>query len=70
MRAWEQRNPINRNKLSADSVTFELVTRQLESNFKVEDVSFEQHPDANPPSRIAGLKRFQVKAKTNVLMIF
>ncbi len=60
MRAWERKHPINRDKLSPGSVTFELNTRPIETTFEVDSVSFEPHPEANPASRMAGLIRFQV----------
>jgi hypothetical protein len=43
-------------------VTEALVWKPIDSPFAVESISFEMHPDANPASRLAGLKRFQVRA--------
>ena len=69
MRAWERKHPANRAKLSTDSVTFELHSRTWETSFDVDSVSFEPHPDANPASRLAGLKRFQVKKSIILVLI-
>ena len=63
MKAWERKNPINRDKLSPDSVTHALISKNPESRFEIESISFEPHPEANPASRVAGLKRFQVRQK-------
>jgi hypothetical protein len=62
LRAWERLHPISRKKLSPESVTEALVSKPIDSPFAVESISFEMHPDANPASRLAGLKRFQVRA--------
>ena len=61
MKAWEKKYPVKIEKVSPDSVTHSLVVKPIPgSTFDVDSISFEPHPDANPASRVAGLKRFQV----------
>ena len=60
MRAWEKQNPINRNKITKDSVAWTLLNAA-----SVSEVSFETHKDANPASRVSSLKRFQVNPERN-----
>lgn len=61
MKAWEKKYPVKIDKVSPDSVTHSLVVKPIPgTTFEVDSISFEPHPDANPASRVAGLKRFQV----------
>ncbi len=60
MRAWEKEHPVNRDKLSSDSVAYVLLSAPQKNQ-----VSFELHPEANPVSRALQLKRFQVNPERN-----
>ncbi|XP_071813095.1 tRNA (guanine(26)-N(2))-dimethyltransferase-like isoform X3 [Apostichopus japonicus] len=52
LRAWEKENPVKREKLPPQALHI------LEKGTSI-NVSFELHPDANPPSRNQKLRRFQ-----------
>jgi len=60
MRAWEKLNPANRDKISTDSVAHAILAAPQKS-----EVNFELHPQANPPSRVQQLKRFQLNPERN-----
>ncbi|XP_059480282.1 tRNA (guanine(26)-N(2))-dimethyltransferase [Neocloeon triangulifer] len=54
MRAWDKEKPARRDKFSANSAPLAILSK--ESKIKVD---FTPNPKANPPSREAGLIRFQ-----------
>ncbi len=62
MRAWEKKNPVNREKLAKDSVAWAILDKQGE---RVAEVDFTTHADANPESRAMQLKRFQQNPERN-----
>ncbi|XP_053320913.1 tRNA (guanine(26)-N(2))-dimethyltransferase isoform X2 [Spea bombifrons] len=60
MRCWEKQNPVKREKLSATSPAFHILSKEpsVQACFDVRD-------DANPKSRKMGLKRFQENPEAN-----
>ncbi|XP_073743815.1 tRNA (guanine(26)-N(2))-dimethyltransferase isoform X2 [Callorhinus ursinus] len=60
MRCWEKECPVKRERLSATSPAFRIlsVEPRLQANFTIRD-------DANPSSRQRGLKRFQANPEAN-----
>ncbi|KAG8230897.1 hypothetical protein J437_LFUL002928 [Ladona fulva] len=75
LRAWEVIHPVKRDRLapnspalailSGDSDKKEGAKEGSESSDSVPEVSFQHHPDANPPSRRRGLVRFQENPAPN-----
>lgn len=63
MRAWEKLNPIKRDKLPKDSIALKILNK--ESVFTDKVISFDMHPEANPASRMANLRRFQMNPAPN-----
>merc|ERR1711894_704993 len=63
MRAWEKLNPVKKDKLDQNSIAFKILENDKICEFK--DISFELHPEANPASREARLKRFQMNPAPN-----
>ncbi len=60
MRAWERLNPAKRDKM--DAIGKAILDDSKSSNIKID---FTEHPDADPPSRKAKLKRFQMNPLPN-----
>uniref|UniRef100_A0A8C5PMH1 tRNA (guanine(26)-N(2))-dimethyltransferase n=1 Tax=Leptobrachium leishanense TaxID=445787 RepID=A0A8C5PMH1_9ANUR len=60
MRCWEKQNPVKREKLSASSPAYHILSTEpsIEACFTVRS-------DANPKSRKMGLKRFQENPEAN-----
>jgi tRNA (guanine26-N2/guanine27-N2)-dimethyltransferase len=52
IRSWCKLNPVSRK--NENSPGFALLSREIKT-----EANFEQHKDANPPSRFLGVKRFQ-----------
>ena len=63
MRAWEKLNPAKKEKLEKSSIAYKILENTLLSKF--EDISFELHADADPPSRQSHMKRFQMNPAPN-----
>ena len=61
--AWARDNPPREGRIKPDSAGARLLAGADEA--AVDAVSFESHPDAIPPSRKAGLRRFQVNPTEN-----
>ncbi|XP_030052796.1 tRNA (guanine(26)-N(2))-dimethyltransferase isoform X2 [Microcaecilia unicolor] len=60
MRSWEKKNPVKKERLSASSPAFHILSTEprLQACFEVRE-------DANPKSRKQGLKRFQQNPEAN-----
>lgn len=55
MRAWIKDHPLKESRLQEGSVVKAIIAREPKHN-----ISFEIHPDANPPSRKQGMLRWQI----------
>lgn len=55
LRAWEKLNPARRDRFPANSVAANILSKEPSIQ-----IDFSPNPAANPPSREAGLIRFQV----------
>jgi tRNA (guanine26-N2/guanine27-N2)-dimethyltransferase len=60
MRAWEKENPARRDRFAENSVPANILSK--EPSIKID---FTPNPAANPPSREAGLTRYQVNPAAN-----
>merc|ERR550519_665186 len=62
MRAWAKREGKSLKNLSEESAGRVIMSTPSPED---DNISFEEHPDANPESRERGLKRFQVNPEPN-----
>lgn len=60
MREWVKRNPVSNKRLTPGSIVKTILDQPQAS-----DVSFIEHPDANPQSRAKGLLRWQTNPEPN-----
>ncbi|XP_029635655.1 tRNA (guanine(26)-N(2))-dimethyltransferase [Octopus sinensis] len=60
MREWIKEHPVSEKRLQPGSVVKAILDKK-----PTHDVSFEIHPDANPPSRKQGLLRWQINPEPN-----
>lgn len=60
MREWVKEHPVSEKRLQPGSVVKAILDKKA-----THDVSFEIHPDANPPSRKQGLLRWQINPEPN-----
>lgn len=63
MRAWEKLNPVKKDKLDKCSIPYKILENEKIPTYP--NISFELHPDANPPSRLSRMKRFQMNPAPN-----
>jgi len=55
MRCWVRDHPVSESRLQDGSAAKAILSKPPEL-----DVRFDPHPDANPPSRAQGLRRWQM----------
>ena len=60
MREWIKYNPLNQKRLEEDDVM-----KTLSETPQKYTICFDKHPDANPESRKANLKRFALNPQPN-----
>ncbi|XP_005098109.1 tRNA (guanine(26)-N(2))-dimethyltransferase [Aplysia californica] len=60
MREWVKENPVTQKRMEDGSVTKSILEKA-----QVSQVSFEEHPEANPQSREIGLLRWQTNPEPN-----
>ena len=63
MKAWGDHNHVNKDRLDPNSVASRLLNCDKIPNY--DNISFDEHPDANPASRMSNLKRFQMNPAPN-----
>ena len=60
MRCWVLRHPVNESRLQEGSAAKAILSKQPQL-----EACFEPHPEANPPSRVQGLVRWQMNPDRN-----
>ena len=63
MRAWGELNQNKKDRLDPKSVAARILNSDVIPNY--ENISFDEHPNANPASRLSNLKRFQMNPAPN-----
>jgi len=60
MRCWVRDHPVSENRLQPGTAAQMILSKPPQL-----DAIFDTHPDANPPSRVRGLRRWQVNPDRN-----